>query len=94
MDEPPEKNTLYILAAIGLIVGAIFAKLPKIPVWLVIVGAVAGGVAGFYALGYTVSDFVLGAGAGAFGPYVFAALVDAVKKWLDRKAGSKDNTDG
>ena len=91
MEDPPGRNAMYVLAAIGIVIGAVFSKLPKVPWWLVIIGAIVGGAAGVYALDGAFSDFVLGAGAGALGPFLFASLVDGVKRWINRKSEGNSN---
>lgn len=90
MDKPPDidKHYVYILLAIGTIIGGIFMKLPKIPWWLVLVGALIGGalsVAAFET--HSMGDFILGAAAGTLGPYLIANAIEVFKKYLAKRAG-------
>lgn len=81
-----EKNTIYVLVGIGAILGAILAKVKKeIPWWVVVLAAIAGGFLGFFALDAVFSDFVLGAAAGAVGPYLFGTAIAAAKKIIKKK---------
>lgn len=84
------KSEVAILVAIGTIIGAIFLKLKKVPWWLVIVGASVGGVAGFFALSQTLGDGLLGAAAGAIGPYLISTVIDGAKGFIRRKFGSTE----
>lgn len=83
------KSEVAILVAIGTIIGAIFLKLKKVPWWLVIVGASIGGVAGFFALEQTLGDGLLGAAAGAIGPYLISTVIDGAKGFIRRKFGTE-----
>lgn len=84
-DTKMEKTEAFILIGIGTIIGAIFMKIKNIPWWLITVGAIVGGLLGFFALDQTFSAFVLGAAAGAIGPYLITTAVEGVKGFIQRK---------
>ena len=84
------KSEIAILVAIATIVGAIFLKLKKVPWWLVIIGSAVGGVMGFFALDETIGDALLGAAAGAIGPYLISTAIDGAKSFIRRKFGSPE----
>lgn len=86
-----EKSEAYILIGIGTIIGAIFLKFKSIPWWLVTLGALAGGIMGYFAFAETAADFVLGAAAGAIGPYLISTVLEGVKSFISRKFGSTPN---
>lgn len=95
MDKPPEldKHYVYILLAIGTIIGGVFMKLPKVPWWLVLVGALVGGLLSFAAFAtHSVGDFILGAASGTLGPYLIASAIDVFKKYLAKRAGVSDSS--
>lgn len=86
-----EKPEAYVLIGIGTIIGAIFLKFKSIPWWLIMIGAVAGGLMGYFAFSETVADFVLGAAAGAIGPYLITSVIDAAKAFIARKGTPNGN---
>lgn len=84
------KSEIAILVAIGTIVGAIFLKLKKVPWWLVLIGTIAGGIMGYFALDESLGDALLGAAAGAIGPYLISTVIEGAKGFIRRKFGSSD----
>lgn len=82
-----DKSEIYVLIGIGTIIGAIFLKLKKLPWWLIALGAVAGGFMAYYAFGLTLSDFILGAAAGAIGPYLISTVIEGAKALIRSKTG-------
>lgn len=79
------KTEAYVLIGIGTIIGAIFMKIKNIPWWLITIGAAVGGFLGYFAIDQTFGDFILGAAAGAIGPYLISTVIDGAKGWIQRK---------